>query len=128
MTSLRRGTDRPFTVVVCGACAADPTLSVLDEMRPVIQCCPNSMLVAAACVFGPLICASRPEGGAIVMLQPCALDRTPCGQPYWLGPVADANDAAALREWLLLGQREDSPPPWQLGKHQRWLHYARQSN
>ncbi|MGO8850289.1 hypothetical protein [Mycobacterium sp.] len=50
MTSPRRGTDRPFTVIVCAACAADHNLSVIDELRPTIRRCPHAMLVSAACL------------------------------------------------------------------------------
>ena len=62
LTSSRRGTDRPFTVIVCTACAADHDLSVIDELRPTIRRCPHAMLVSAACMLGPLTCASRPTG------------------------------------------------------------------
>ncbi|HUE33581.1 MAG TPA: hypothetical protein VMQ38_11930, partial [Mycobacterium sp.] len=60
MTSPHRGTDRPFTVIVCAACEVDHDLSVVDELRPTIRCCPHAMLVSAACMLGPLTCASRP--------------------------------------------------------------------
>lgn len=121
MTSSRRGTDRPFTVIVCAACAVADELSVIDELRPAIRRCPHSMLVTASCMLGPLTCASRPTGGGVMaVLQPCTNDRVACGPAQWIGPIADGDAAAELREWLELGQWETAPVPGRLGGHQRW--------
>ncbi|MCV7052999.1 hypothetical protein H7H82_20805 [Mycobacterium heidelbergense] len=129
MTSRPGGTDRPFTVVVCAACAADHDLSVIDELRPTIRRCPHSMLVATACMLGPLTCASRPTGcGVMAVVQPCTNDRVACGPPHWVGPIIDDGDAAALRDWLELGQWENAPLPRQLGRHQLWTRGASRSN
>jgi hypothetical protein len=129
MTPPRRATDRPFTVVVCTACAAVDDLSVIDELRPVIRRCPRAMLVAAACMFGPLACASRPTGcGVMALLQPCTDDRAPCGLPQWIGPITDNRDATVLRDWLELGQWEDTPLPGHLRRHHLWARSAGQSN
>ncbi|WP_406817464.1 hypothetical protein [Mycobacterium sp. M23085] len=129
MTSSRRGTDRPFTVIVCGACAADHDMSVIDELRPVIRRCPHSMLVEAACMLGPLTCASRPTGcGVMAMVQPCTTDRAACGPPHWVGPITDSDDTAALSDWLELGQWESTPVPNPLGRHQYWLRNSGRRN
>ena len=32
----------------------------------------------------------------------------PAGQPHWIGPITDKRDAAALRDWLELGQWENT--------------------
>ena len=129
MTLPSRATDRPFTLVVCTACAADHNLSVIDELRPTIRRCPRSMLVAAACMLGPLTCASRPTGcGVMAMLQPCTNDRVACGPPHWIGPITDKAEAAVLRDWLELGQWENAPVPRQLGRHQLWTRNASRSN
>lgn len=113
-------TDRPFTVIVCAACAVDQELSVIDELRPAIRRCPHSMLVSAACMLGPLTCASRPSGGGVMaVVQPCTNDRRASGPAQWIGPIADSEAAAALRDWLELGQWESTPVPRQLGRHQR---------
>lgn len=107
LTSSHRATERPFTVVVCTACAADHQLSVIDELRPAIRSCPRAMLVSAACMLGPLTCASRPTGcGVMAMLQPCTNDRVPSGPPRWIGPITDHGDAKVLRDWLERGQWE----------------------
>ncbi|MDM4143226.1 MULTISPECIES: hypothetical protein [Mycobacterium] len=122
MTTPRRGTDRPFTVIVCAACAMTDDLSLIDELRPAIRRCPRSLLVAASCMLGPLTCASRPTGGgAMAVVQPCTNDRVACGPAHWIGPIADSDAAAELREWLELGRWETAPVPGRLGGHQRWV-------
>lgn len=122
-------TDRPFTVIVCAACVVDQELSVIDELRPAIRRCPHSMLVSAACMLGPLTCASRPSGsGVMAVVQPCTNDRVASGPAQWIGPIADSEAAAALRDWLELGQWENIPVPEQLGRHQRRARDAGQRN
>ena len=129
MTSPRRATERPFTVVVCTACAADHNFSVIDELRPTIRRCPRAMLIAAACMLGPLTCASRPSGcGVMALLQPCTNDRVACGPPQWIGPITDYDDAAILRDWLELGQWENIPLPGHLARHHLWAGSAGRSN
>ncbi|ASW87635.1 MULTISPECIES: hypothetical protein [Mycobacterium] len=129
MTSPRRGTDRPFTVIVCAACAVNDRLSVIDELRPAIRRCPHSMLVSVACMLGPLTCASRPTGGGVMALvQPCTNDRVASGPARWIGPIADSDSAAALRDWLVLGQWENIPVPRQLDRHQRWTRDSHRRN
>jgi len=104
LTYSRSATDRPFTVIVCAACAADRTLWVIDELRPTIRRCPHAMLVSAACLLGSLTCASRPTGyGVMAVLQPCTKERVACGPPHWIGPITDSDEVAALRDWLELG-------------------------
>lgn len=129
MTPHRRGTDRPFTVIVCAACAVDRELSVIDELRPAIRRCPHSMLVSAACMLGPLTCASRPTGGGVMAVaQPCTDDRVACGPAHWIGPIADSAAAAELRDWLELGQWENTPVPGQLTQHERWSRGSSRNN
>jgi hypothetical protein len=116
-----RGTDRPFTVIVCAACASGHELSVVDELRPAIRRCPHAMLVSAACMLGTLTCAARPAGcGVMAVLQPCTNDRAACGPPHWIGPITGHAQAAALRDWLELGEWETTPLPRQLGGFQDW--------
>lgn len=129
MTPAGRATDRPFTLVVCTACAADRGLSVIDELRPTIRRCPRAVLVAAACMLGPLTCASRPTGcGVIALVQPCTNDREPNGPPRWIGPITDKREAARLRQWLEQGQWEHTPLPKKLTRHHLWVHGASHSN
>jgi hypothetical protein len=129
VSSSRGGTDRPFTVVVCTACAASDVVSVIEELRPTIRRCPRAMLVSATCMLGPLTCASRPSGrGVMALVQPCTDDRTPCGPPHWIGPITDDGEAAALRDWLERGQWETSPVPRHLDRHQFWARDAGRSN
>ncbi|OBH00602.1 hypothetical protein A9X04_28120 [Mycobacterium sp. E3247] len=129
MTSPHRGTARPFTVIVCAGCSADRELSIIDQLRTAIRRCPHAMLVAAKCVLGPLTCASRPTGGGVMALvQPCTKDRAACGPSHWVGPITDEDEAAALRDWLELGQWENTPVPRQLARHQRWVRGAGRNN
>jgi hypothetical protein len=121
VTSSHRATDRPFTVIVCTACSADHDLSVIDELRPTIRRCPRAMLVSAACMLGPLTCASRPTGyGVMAVLQPCTKDRVAFGPPHWIGPITNKFDAAVLRDWLESGQWETTPLPTQVCGYQQW--------
>ena len=129
MTAAQRGTDRPFTVIVCFACAARHDLSVIDELRPAIRRCPHALLVSAECMLGPLTCASRPTGcGVMAVVQPCTNDWVACGPPHWIGPITDNGQAAALRDWLELGQWESTPVPRHLDRHQRWTRSDSRSN
>lgn len=124
-----RGTDRPFTVIVCDACDGDPALSVIDELRPVIQNCPHAMVISAGCVLGPVSCAARQSGcGVIAIVQPCTRDRRPCGAAHWLGPISEPADAAALRDWIESGQWERAALPEPLARHVRWAEQASQNN
>ena len=121
MTAPHRGTDRPFTVIVCAACASGLELSVVNELRPTIRCCPHAMLVSAACMLGTLTCAARPAGcGVMAVVQPCTNEREACGPPHWIGPITGHAQAAALRDWLELGEWESTPLPKQLGGFQIW--------
>ncbi len=97
----RRGTDRGFTVVVCSNCGTRRDLSVLQELRASIRRCRHGVLVSAPCPVGTLGCCGRTgRAGALVVLQPCAVDRSPTGPPRWVGPISDRKDLRALRQWL----------------------------
>jgi hypothetical protein len=102
---------------------------MIDELRPTIRRCPRAILVSAACILGPLTCASRPTGcGVMAVLQPCTNDRVACGPPYWIGPITDDGDAAMLRDWLERGRWENTPLPSHLDRHQLWARSVRRSN
>jgi hypothetical protein len=102
-------TDRAFALVVCTGCTAEQEISVLDELRATIRSCPHGVLVAAGCMLGSLTCAARPDRpGVLVLLQPCAIDRTPVGSATWVGPINDRHDAAAVGDWVRNGD-------WRIG-------------
>jgi hypothetical protein len=102
-------TDRPFTLIVCTGCTAGDALSIVDELRDAIRRCPHAVLIATGCMLGPLTCAGRPDGpGVLVLLQPCAIDRSPMGPPSWVGPLNDHQDVAKVCAWVKLGE-------WSLG-------------
>ncbi len=50
----------------------------------------------------------------MALLQPCTNDRVACGQAHWIGPISDKCDTTVLRDWLELGQWENTPLPSQL--------------
>lgn len=45
----------------------------------------------------------------MALVQPCTNDRVASGPARWIGPIADSDSAAALRDWLVLGQWENIP-------------------
>lgn len=115
MTSGRRATDRAFTVIVCSCCAAEPGLSVLQELRESIRRCQHGMLVSAPCLLGRLTCAARTDGqGTMALLQPCSTDRSPVGPPRWIGPISNFADAEAVRAWLERGDWDIDTLPQRL--------------
>jgi hypothetical protein len=52
--------------------------------------------------------------GSLLLVQPCLTDRTPLGPAMWLGPVATAEDVAAVWHWLDVGGLRPSRLPAQL--------------
>jgi hypothetical protein len=64
----------------------------------------------------------------MALLQPCTNDRVACGPPRWIGPITDNGDAAVLRDWLELGQWENTPLPRGLSRHHLWARSASRSN
>jgi hypothetical protein len=100
----RRATSRPFTVAVCMQCGAEPDLAVLTELRATIRRCPHAVLATTGCLRGPLTCLADPhDRGVMIILQPCAVDRTPTGPTIWIGPICDDTDLHAVRSWLERG-------------------------
>jgi hypothetical protein len=98
-----RATSRAFTLVVCSLCPSGAHETVLDELRTAIRHCPHGMLVSAGCLLGAMTCTVHPAAGAMVVLQPCAHDRTPSGPASLVGPVCSRDDAALLRRWVEAG-------------------------
>lgn len=64
----------------------------------------------------------------MAMVQPCTRDRVASGPAHWIGPITDNGEAAALRDWLELGQWEITPVPNKLARHQDWARAAGQNN
>lgn len=115
MTASRRPTSRPFTVAVCMQCGAEPELAVLSELRAMIRRCPHAVLATTACLRGPLRCQAHSHGrGVMVIMQPCAVDRTPLGGTCWIGPIRDDDDLRAVRTWLEEGRWDPGTLPSRL--------------
>jgi hypothetical protein len=105
VTPSRRATSRPFTVAICTHCGAEPELAVLTELRATIRRCPHAVLATTACLRGPLTCQAHPHGrGAVIILQPCSVDRRPLGPTMWIGPIRDDADLDVVRTWLESGR------------------------
>jgi len=94
----------PFTVVVCdGGFCGEHGRSVVEGLRDCVRGHPHAMLVSAGCLLGRAGCHAFAAGrgnGALVMVQPCTIERRPVGPALWAGPVADDADLADLLRWL----------------------------
>jgi hypothetical protein len=64
------------------------------------------MLVTTGCLLGELACLVRGENsaGAVLMLQPCTIDRAARGSARWIGPIRNAKDLRIVCGWLERGQ------------------------
>ncbi|WP_141564470.1 hypothetical protein [Mycolicibacterium palauense] len=102
--SVPTGTCEPFTVAVCTHCRADSTPAVVQRLRAIIRRCPHGMLVTTSCLLGQFTCAaSHSSRGAMVVLQPCAVDQVPSAAVFWVGPVVTEADEEALCDWVAAG-------------------------
>ncbi|GLY64800.1 hypothetical protein [Amycolatopsis taiwanensis] len=96
----------PFTAVVCQgtACGHEHGRSVVDGLRGCVRRQRHGVLVSTGCLLGRLGChalgrSARPAG-ALLVVQPCSVDRQPFGLPIWIGPLSGEDDLAAVRRWL----------------------------
>jgi hypothetical protein len=115
MTASHRATSRPFTVALCMQCGDEPELAVLAELRATTRRCLHAVLATTACLRGPLICQAHSRGrGVMVIMQPCAVDRTPLGPTRWIGPIRDGEDLRVVCSWLEEGNWELDTLPGRL--------------
>lgn len=119
--------NHPFTLVVCTRCAGRLGDALLEEFRSVVRRCPQGMLVSTECMLSSAFCATRPLAGAIVMLQPCAIDRSPTGPGRWIGPIVDA-DIDAVCVWIQDGRWDLTDLPQHLQNPRAAVSYASQLN
>ena len=107
MTSSHRATARPFTVALCTACRLPVVPGVLEQLRATIRRCEQGLLVTTGCLLGELTCLlvrSDNNAGAVLMLQPCTIDRVARGSARWIGPICDTKDLRIVCAWLEKGQ------------------------
>jgi len=97
--------DRPFTLVVCGACHAAATGRVMDELRRAVRGCPHGVMVSTGCLEKVLHC--RSGRGLHAAAQPCGVDRRPAGAVVCLGPLVTEADAEVVGAWLRAGMPDD---------------------
>ncbi len=70
--------------------------------------------MSAPCLLGSAFCATRPGVGALVLVQPCAVDRTPSGPGHWIGPVVDGDDVGDVCAWIRQGRWDPADLPQRL--------------
>ncbi|HZC89588.1 MAG TPA: hypothetical protein VE400_02765 [Mycobacterium sp.] len=81
------------------------TPQLMNLLGNVIRRCPHGMLVTTECLLGQITCATRPaREGAMLLLQPCSIDRTPSAPVQWLGPITDLADARLICAWIGRGE------------------------
>lgn len=63
---------------------------------------PHAMLLSTGCLLGRFIChaVAANRDGPVLVVQNCTEHRVPDGPAIWVGPVAGAEDLAAVRRWL----------------------------
>lgn len=105
MPYLERGfTTRPFTVGLCTACDSEVTDASVRELRSVVRGCPHGVVIVTQCLLGQLTCATGvSEGGVMLMLQPCTIDRVPVASVVWVGPLRTRADVDAACTWVAAG-------------------------
>ena len=97
------GTKRPFTLAVCTRCGFEPDSELMATLAETIRLCPHGVLVLTQCLLGQITCATRhATNGAMLLLQPCGVDRVPSTAAFWLGPVTKA-DTSVVCEWVATG-------------------------
>jgi hypothetical protein len=97
--------NRPFTLIVCGACRDAADGHVMDVLRRAVRACSNGVMISTGCLDRFLHC--RAGRGLYAAVQPCAADRRPIGAVVRLGPIATRADAEAVAAWLQAGMPAD---------------------
>jgi hypothetical protein len=73
-------------------------------LRDVVRRCPHGVLATTECLLGPITCAARPaDGGAMLLLQPCSVERSPSGPTQWVGPILGLADVHLVCSWIAEG-------------------------
>jgi hypothetical protein len=106
MTSSHRATARPFTVALCTACRSPVVPAVLEHLRATVRRCDQGLLVTTGCLLGELTCLVLGDNnpGAVLMLQPCTIDRVARGSARWIGPICNTKDLRIVCAWLERGE------------------------
>jgi hypothetical protein len=100
-------TDRPFTVVVCraGPCRPrepGPDLDVLPRLAVVVRQSTHGILVRTGCLLRAPRCktGAAHDSGCYLVVQPCDVERQPCGAAIPIGPILTRGDVEAVATWL----------------------------
>lgn len=107
-----------FTAVYCGTAgcphtrAPDPAAySIVEALQAIVRSRPHAVLVCAPCIT-PGFCgqSSTASGvGALVLVQPCDVDRRPDGPAVLAGPLHERSDLEELCSWLADGPSVSIP-------------------
>jgi hypothetical protein len=124
--------NRAFTIAVCTSCSPVSVISALAQLRSLIDRCPQGVLVRTNCLLGAVTCASRPTGaGAMVVFQPCSIDRRPTGPAFWFGPIDDVVDVRLVCDFVERGvweAEEVGNVPNRLFAHHNWVTQLNRTN
>lgn len=111
MTRSQRATDRPFTLVLCTSCGSPLVTPLLEQLRASVRRTRHGVLVTAECLVGQFTCRNRETScGAVLFMQPCSSDRSPCGPARWV-EVNSLTDVPTICAWLERGNWERNPLP-----------------
>ena len=118
---MRRGTDRPFTVIVCSACAADHDVSCSTN------CVPPSDAAHTACSSPPRACSdrsparrARPDAASWPWSSPARTTGWPADRPIGSAPSPTTTRRRRCASGSSSANGENTPVPSQLGRHQLW--------
>jgi hypothetical protein len=87
------------------------------------------MLVTTGCLLGEFTCAARGKcAGAVLMLQPCSIERVPHGPARWIGPIGDPDDLRMVCSWVEQGRWISHLLPERLRLDLQLSHRANRAN
>lgn len=114
----QHSSEHGFTAAVCHgmACGRHHGEATVNGLRGCVRRHPHGVLVSTGCLLGRVGCLARTAGrpGSLLLVQPCLADRTPLGPAVWIGPVATAEEVAAVCHWVDSGGLRSSALPTHL--------------
>lgn len=90
-----------YTLVVCAApaCVTEQPNRATEALRDCVRSSRHGVLVVSGCSLGAVGCRLRPTG-ALILAQPCDVDRRPTGPAVRVGPLRSDDDVAAVQAWI----------------------------
>ena len=119
-------TDNPFTVAACLACAPAVSATVMPKLRDVVRRCPHAVLIVTQCLTGRFGCSTTSSTpGAMLLLQPCTIDRVPNSSVRRVGPVTSEADAEEVCAWIAAGVWNSADLPVRMRADANLAHASR---